>query len=749
MGDPPDTSGAITLTERFLARNAVPFIPVMGEYHFARDERMRWRTELQAIRAGGITIVSTYLIWILHEEVEGEFRWAGNHDLRAFIELAAEVGLDVVVRVGPWAHGEARNGGFPDWLQRLPIVHRTNDHAYLTYVARWFDQIAQQTRGLFHGPNNPSGPIIGMQLENELYEQPDHLRELRRMCEDRGMRPSLWTATGWGGADLPPRLVLPVYAAYSDGFWESSDIDWPVFGPTHFIFSHLRDDLSVGADVRGALGTRRDEVDAVPFAMCELGGGMQVAYHRRPLVDPQDISAIALTKLGSGSAWQGYYLYHGATQVIGNTTTQESHATGYPNDLPQRDYDFFAPISACGQPREHYHLLRQQHLMLAEWGERIARAQAYIPEPEGDLRWAVRADDESGFLFVNNHQPHLAPLPEHHDVSFRVDLPSSSVVIPSTPVTIPSGAQLVWPLRQSFAGLPPVSATAQPLTEIETAQGPVVFFAAAAGIPVEFHLDGDIQPITGAAAVRSGSGIVLRPDLAPGPECVITIETTRFVVLDPASAARFYRFDVDATPYVVIWNGLARLSRDLDLELVISSPSQNILIAGGRFTRDESVFTCYTSGAAAVAPLAVTKLRGQAAAPPVRHGGSMDRLSAPLEGDWQAAAEYRLDLPASALAPTPATERVIVRVDWTGDVARAWVGAELVSDSFWSGRPWEFDVAPFRETLADGIRIEAFAWNPDAGVYVDARVRPHNAVLELRSATLTSTAVDRINLRGA
>ncbi len=42
--------------------------------------------------------------------------FGGDNDIRAFIEECKDVGLDVVIRIGPWAHGECRNGGFPDWL---------------------------------------------------------------------------------------------------------------------------------------------------------------------------------------------------------------------------------------------------------------------------------------------------------------------------------------------------------------------------------------------------------------------------------------------------------------------------------------------------------------------------------------------------------------------------------------------------------------------------------------------------------
>jgi beta-galactosidase len=88
----------------------------MGEFHFSRYPRDDWEDELRKMKAGGIDIAAAYNFWIHHEEIEGRFDRTGNRDLRHFTELCARVDLFCYPRIGPWAHGEARNGGFPDWL---------------------------------------------------------------------------------------------------------------------------------------------------------------------------------------------------------------------------------------------------------------------------------------------------------------------------------------------------------------------------------------------------------------------------------------------------------------------------------------------------------------------------------------------------------------------------------------------------------------------------------------------------------
>src|SRR5271168_2739414 len=105
-----------SVNNRYLMRDGSPWLPVMGEFHFARYPEAKWEEEILKMKAGGIQIISIYIFWIYHEEIEGDFDWSGQRNLRHFIELCAKHGMYVWVRIGPWDHGEVRNGGFPDWL---------------------------------------------------------------------------------------------------------------------------------------------------------------------------------------------------------------------------------------------------------------------------------------------------------------------------------------------------------------------------------------------------------------------------------------------------------------------------------------------------------------------------------------------------------------------------------------------------------------------------------------------------------
>jgi beta-galactosidase len=99
----------------------------IGEFLYSRYPAAEWEDELIKIKLGGVSIVATYVFWIHHAEEEGCFRRDGDRDLRRFIELCGRHELLAIVRVGPFAHGEVRNCGFPDWLYGRPVRLRSNN----------------------------------------------------------------------------------------------------------------------------------------------------------------------------------------------------------------------------------------------------------------------------------------------------------------------------------------------------------------------------------------------------------------------------------------------------------------------------------------------------------------------------------------------------------------------------------------------------------------------------------------------
>ena len=407
----------------YLTCNGSPILPIMGEFHFSRYPEKEWRSALENMKLGGVEIAATYVFWIHHEEAEGEWDFSERRNLKAFLNCCREVGMKVWLRIGPWAHGECRNGGFPDWLvekeRRGELTLRTDDPQYLRYVDVFFTKIAEQADGYMH---KDGGPVIGIQIENEYghaggpsdrEEGMAHMRTLRAMAEEKGLTAPYYSATGWGGAYVPESF-LPVLGGYVDAPWANHTHE--LAASENFLFQPFHDDANIASDFAEGQSGFTFDTSKSPYLTAELGGGLQVTAHRRTYPYPEDIEAQTICMLGAGANLIGYYMYHGGVNPDGKySTLQESKATGYANDLPVKSYDFQTCLRENGLPSESYYSLRKHHVFIKNTEELLAPAKAYLPEnipgPAGAedmeaLRAAFRYNEaaDCGFLFINNHQ---------------------------------------------------------------------------------------------------------------------------------------------------------------------------------------------------------------------------------------------------------------------------------------------------------------------------------------------------------
>lgn len=482
MGGKNPKGEEINVTSRYFTRNGKPWIGVMGEFHFSRYSRENWHRELAKMKAGGINIVSTYLFWIYHEEIEGKMDFDGDNDIRAFIEECKDVGLDVVIRIGPWAHGECRNGGFPDWLLKKDYKLRDNNEEYLAIVKKWYQSIYNEVKGLFY---KDGGNIIAVQIENEFVDNAEHLAKLKEIAVECGFIAPIYTVTGWNsasGAKIPVDEVVPVFGGYCEAPWENH---MNRLSPSpHYFFNRMRNDSAIGTDLIAK--TQSDgwqlPYERYPFATCELGGGIEVTHHRRPIIKPMDIYAVSLVKLGDGNNLVGYYMYHGGTNKIGELSTfNETKATGYPNDYPILSYDFQAPLSEYGEVREQYGLLNMLHMFVNDFGEEFApmiavdSANSVAADDTNSLRYGMRTNGKSGFVFVNHYQR----LTELADIENAV-ISVGNVEFP--PIDVKGEVSFFMPFNMKMGDSVLEYATAQPLCKC----GDTYFFAEIPNIKAEY-----------------------------------------------------------------------------------------------------------------------------------------------------------------------------------------------------------------------------------------------------------------------
>jgi len=396
-------------------KNNRPWFPFMGEIHYSRVPAAEWRDSLLRMKMGGVDVVASYCFWIHHEEVRGEWEFSGCRDLRKFVETVKECGLYMVLRIGPWSHGEARNGGFPDWLMKEGCERRKNDPEYFKHVESYYKKLFEHVDGLLF---KDGGPIIGVQIENEYGHVgglkgeagEEHMRTLTEIAKRIGFNVPIYTATGWNGAVLGD--CLPVMGGYCDAPWDRVITQRPPSG--NYVFTYERNDKSIGSDM-GLGGDLSYDMSKFPYLTAELGGGMQVTKHRRTMPTAACTAAMSVVKMGSGCNLLGYYMYHGGMNPDHKLTTlEESKESGGHSDLPKISYDFQAPLGCYGQYYDSYHELRLLSMFVADFGEELCKMPAYIPEEnplapnnKEKLRYSFRHNGEWGFMFFNNYVRHM------------------------------------------------------------------------------------------------------------------------------------------------------------------------------------------------------------------------------------------------------------------------------------------------------------------------------------------------------
>lgn len=702
---------------RCLYRNGQPWIPVWGEFHYSRYPSEEWRDQLLKMKAGGIDIVAFSDIWIHHEEKQGESDWSGQRCLRRFVQLCHELGLLVVVRVGPWAHAEVRNGGLPDWVQHSGLRLRSRDPAFVKLVNQYWTQLSGQMRGLFW---KDGGPIIGILLEDECKDL-SYVFSLKTMARSLGWDVPFYFMTGWQ-SNLPREGVMPMSGNYADGFWTHDFrefLDSFMFRPVELVGK-----ASMGAFEKDSGFNGVSQMGRYPFLTCELGGGMVSGYDRRIRITPPDVAAVALVTMGNGSNMPGYYMFQGGTNPEGKySTLNESKASGYPRDLPVKDYDFSAPLGACGQVRKHYHLLRQQHLFLQQFGQTLATMPAFLPDHRlaslddvTTMRWAVRSDGRRGFLFFNNYQ-RFVRLPAKEGVQFSLKTTDGTQLVPLEPITIPSGVYGLWPVNLDCVGVTVNYSTAQPICSLKADNQSWFFFAAIEGIQPDFVLSDaggqtrirNITPATAVAFTRLAS------DGRKVNFVVLSVEQGRQLWKLPLAG----RQRVVLSPNAILPDSNSQIrvetSGTQPLAIAVFPPITTAVCNGSQVASlQDGIFQRFTLSLAAPSAVAAK----------LTHIRSADwvgdkSLDAMKEESWRTAAAWRLAMPKDL-----GNRRLLLQVHYLGDVARVYAGGKLIADNFYNGEPFDFAYWRIPGEVRDTVEVHIMPLRADHLAFLPADSYP-------------------------
>lgn len=310
-----------------------PYRIISGAIHYFRVVPEYWKDRLLKLKASGFNTVETYIAWNVHEPKEGAFRFDGMSDIVAFIRLAGELGLHVIVRPSPFICAEWEFGGLPGWLLAYDEMQlRCNDPLYLSKVDSYYDELIPRLVPLL---STNGGPIVAVQVENEYGSygnDHDYLRYLRDGLIRRGVDVLLFTSDGPTDEMLLGGTLDDVHAT-----------------------------VNFGSRVEESFRKYREYRTDEPLMVMEYWNGWfdhwMEDHHVR---EAADVAGVLDEMLAHGSSIN-MYMFHGGTNF--GFYNGANHITNYEPTTTSYDYD--APLTEWGDSTEKLEAVR---LVLARHG---------------------------------------------------------------------------------------------------------------------------------------------------------------------------------------------------------------------------------------------------------------------------------------------------------------------------------------------------------------------------------------------
>lgn len=215
-----DYMGILTYNDRAFLMDGKEYTIISGAMHYFRIPREYWLDRLTKLKECGFNTVETYTCWNLHEKHEGQFDFDGMLDIAEYVRLAESLGLNVILRPGPYICSEWEFGGLPAWLLSYKGMNiRCNDELFISKVRSYYHKLFEQLKGHF---STEGGGIIMVQIENEYGSygnDKEYLRAIEDIYRECGVDVTLFTSDGacwWmlGGGTLPDHLCVANFGSH-------------------------------------------------------------------------------------------------------------------------------------------------------------------------------------------------------------------------------------------------------------------------------------------------------------------------------------------------------------------------------------------------------------------------------------------------------------------------------------------------------------------------------------------------------
>jgi beta-galactosidase GanA len=224
-----------------------------GEFEYWRlPSPSLWLDILQKMKAEGYNAVTIYFNWAYHSPKPGVYDFSGVRDVKKLLDMAAQTGLYVIARPGPYINAETSAGGLPGWLTTQAGKARTDAPDYEAAADQWLHHIDAILR--HHQLTNGTGSVILYQIENELANtgsgEFDYMQNLYDTARGDGItvpifhndkgRNGIWVPAGSG---VPGTVTGPNDLYAFDGYpggtcntnattgAPSTAPDWGIWGP--------------------------------------------------------------------------------------------------------------------------------------------------------------------------------------------------------------------------------------------------------------------------------------------------------------------------------------------------------------------------------------------------------------------------------------------------------------------------------------------------------------------------------------
>ncbi len=330
----PQQRHTFGITGNAFVYDGTPIQILSGEMHYPRVPREYWRDRMKKARAMGLNTISTYVFWNLHEPKPGVWDFTGNLDVGAYIRMAGEEGLHVILRPGPYVCAEWDLGGYPAWLLAdRTMVLRSTDPKFMAASAKYLARLGKELAPLQIGrPSTGSGqggPIIAIQVENEYGSfDKDHayVSAVRDQFKAAGFTDALlYTADNPGDFDNGALPDLPVVANFGPGNAQKA-------------FTALRQYRADG-----------------PLMSGEYWAGWFDAWGTKHANTNGKQQADELAWMLEQGHSFNLYMFHGGTS-FGFMSGANADRNGYKPDVSSYDYD--SALDEAGRPAPKFALFR-------------------------------------------------------------------------------------------------------------------------------------------------------------------------------------------------------------------------------------------------------------------------------------------------------------------------------------------------------------------------------------------------------